>query len=123
MSGAVGKDGIKLLPKHPLVWIFLGYYLFFFFGCSRRPVLSHKVPPGKNVYHAASPADLSPYIRTVLKISQENTENRQALKKFHEQRPTLEELLRHIAESPEDIESRRTFSCSLFERRTLLQCF
>ena len=110
MSAAVGKDGIKLLPKHPLVWILLGYYLFFFFGCSRRPVLSHEVPPGKNVYHAASPADLSPYIRTVLKISQENTENRQALKKFHEQRPTLEELLRHIAESPEDIESRRTLA-------------
>jgi len=62
------------------------------------------------VYHAASPADLSPYIRTVLKISQEDTENRQALKKLHEQRPTLEELLRHIAESPEDIESRRTLA-------------
>ncbi len=43
MSVAVGKDGIKLLPKHPLVWILLGYYLFFSFGCSRRPVLSHCV--------------------------------------------------------------------------------
>ena len=110
MSATVGKDGIRLLPKHPLVWILLGYYLFFSFGCSRHPVLSQKVPPGKNVYHAASPADLSPYIRTVLKISQEDTENRQTLKKLHEQRPTLEELLRHIAESPEDIESRRTLA-------------
>ncbi|TDI17789.1 MAG: tetratricopeptide repeat protein [Acidobacteria bacterium] len=110
MSAAVGKNGIRLLPKLPLVWILLGYYLLFFFGCSRRPVLSHKVPPGKNVYHEASPADLSPYIRTVLKISQEDTENRQALKELHEQRPALKELLRHIAESPDGIESRRTLA-------------
>jgi len=110
MSAAVGKNGIRLLPKLPLVWILLGYYLLFFFGCSRRPVLSHKVPPGKNVYHEASPADLSPYIRTVLQISQEDTENRQALKELHEQRPALKELLRHIAESPDGIESRRTLA-------------
>jgi len=62
------------------------------------------------VYDSASPADLSPYIRTVFKISQEDTENRQALKKLHEQRPLLEELLRRMAESPEDIESRRTLA-------------
>jgi Flp pilus assembly protein TadD len=109
-AAAVGKDGIQLLPKLPLVWILLGIHLFFSFGCSRRPVLSHKVPPGKNVYHAASPADLAPYIRTVLKISQEDTENRQTLKKLHARRPILEELLRHIAESPEDVESRRTLA-------------
>jgi len=109
-AAAVGKGRIRLLMKLPLVWILLGIYLFFFFGCSRRPVLSHKVPQGKKVYDSASPADLSPYIRNVLKISQEDTENRQALKKLHEQRPLLEELLRRIAESPEDIESRRTLA-------------
>ena len=109
-AAAVGKDGIQLLPKLPLVWILLGIHLFVSFGCSRRPVLSHKVPPGKNVYHAASPADLAPSIRTVLKISQEDTENRQTLKKLHARRPILEELLRHIAESPEDVESRRTLA-------------
>ncbi len=110
MSAAVGKGGLKLLPKHPSVWILLGVYLLFSFGCSRRPVLSHKVSSGKKVYHSASPADLSQYIRTVFKISQEDTETRQALKKLHEQRPTLEELLQHLAENPEDIESRRTLA-------------
>ncbi len=110
MNAAVGKDGIRLLPKLPLVWILLGICLFFFFGCSHHPVLSHEVGPGRKVYSSASPADLSEYIRTVLKISQEDTQNAQALKKLHEQRPPLEELLKHIAESPEDVGSRRTLA-------------
>ena len=110
MEATVGKYGIKLLPKHPLVWVLLGYYLFFFFGCSYHPVLSHEVGPGKRVYSSASPADLSEDIRTVLKISQEDPQSREALKKLHERRPELEGLVERIAENPEDIESRRTLA-------------
>ena len=110
MEAAVCKHGIKLLPKHPLVWVLLGYYLFFFFGCSHHPVLSHEVGPGKKVYFSASPADLSEDIRTVLKISQEDPQSSEALKKLHERRPELEGLVERIAENPEDIESRRTLA-------------
>ncbi len=85
-------------------------YPFIAFGCSKHPVLFQKDPPGKKVYRQASPSELSDYIRIVFKISRENTQSAKALNELHQRRPTLEELSRHIADNPEDVESRQSLA-------------
>ena len=123
MEAVVGKERVKLLSRFLLIWILLGNILVVFFGCSRHPVLTHEVGPGRKVYSSASPADLSEYIRTVLKISQEDTQSREALKKLHERRPELEELVERIAANPEDIESRRTLAADYFKEGLYYSAF
>jgi len=90
---AVGKERVKLLSRFLLIWILLGNYSVFFFGCALHPVLLQEVGPGRKVYSSASPADLSGSIRSVSKVSQEDSHIKEALKKLHERRPELEELI------------------------------
>ena len=110
LSTALGKDKINLRLRFPLIWILVCIFPFIAFGCSKHPVLFQKDGPGKKVYRQASPSELSDYIRTVFKISTGNTQSAKALNELHQRRPTLEELSRHIADNPEDVESRRSLA-------------
>ena len=118
LSTALGKDRINLRLRYPLIWILVCSYPFIAFGCSKHTVLSHQDGPGKKVYRQASPSELSDYIRTVFKISTGNTQSAKALNELHQRRPTLEELSRHIADNPEDLESRRSLAAHAARSRT-----
>ncbi|HXG92292.1 MAG TPA: tetratricopeptide repeat protein [Blastocatellia bacterium] len=87
-------------------------------GCSRHKSVS--VNPdarqAKRVYKSSSPAALSEYIRTVLKISQENTASAEAvLTRLHERRPELAELARRASEDARDLASRKSLAAVYME--------
>lgn len=123
LSTALGKDRINSLLRFPLIWILVCCYPFLAFGCSKHPVLFQKDGPGKKVYREASPSELSDYIRTVFKISTGNTQSAKALNELHQRRPTLEELSRHIADNPEDLESRRSLAAHYLRERLYHNAF
>jgi tetratricopeptide (TPR) repeat protein len=73
---------------------------------------------------ATSAAELSQYIRAVLKISQENTAGaEEALKKLNERRPDLEELSSRAASQPGDLETQKTLARSYLQEKMYLNAF
>jgi Flp pilus assembly protein TadD len=89
-----------------------------FSSCARHrsvTVVARK-PADKQVYNAGTPQDLSEYIRSVLKISQENTEAADtALRALFQRRPELADLKRHVDATPDDVVARKLLAAAYLD--------
>ena len=96
-----------------------------FSGCLRqRRVIVQGADSGKKFYRSTSPVELSRYIRTVLRISQQNTRSEnEALKRLHEQRPELADLAQRAAENPDDRFSRQSLTAAYLEEGLYWKAF
>jgi tetratricopeptide (TPR) repeat protein len=95
-------------------------------GCSKRKAVSvvPKSSIGTTPYQSGNPSDLSEYIRTVLKISQENTAaTQEALKQLYERRPEIAALAQVIARKANDIESRHLLAAAYLQEKLYLPAF
>lgn len=83
-------------------------------ACSgRKSVVTSPKARAASASESSSPTALSEYIRTVLKISQENTAaTEEALKRLHERRPDLAALVGQINENPDDLSARRLLAAA-----------
>ena len=85
-------------------------------ACLRRRALVQNPHQAKKANRSTSPATLSEFIRSVLKISQENTQAAdEAAKRLLDQKPELADLSRRVAEDAKDLDARRALAAAYME--------
>ena len=96
--------------------------LLSFPGCMRHRSVRVAQTGGStnNSSNSDSPAGLSNFIQSVLKISQENTASaEESLKQLHKKRPDLAEMSQRAAANGNDIDSRRLLAEAYFDEGLL----
>ncbi|MEW6130953.1 MAG: tetratricopeptide repeat protein [Acidobacteriota bacterium] len=87
-------------------------------GCKKRKsvAITPRAPAATTPYQSADPADLSEYIRTVLKISQENTvASEEKLAELLKAKPQLVALIQVAGANARDIQSRTLLAEAYFK--------
>ena len=94
-------------------------------GCAKRKsVATAPKQASTNPYQAGNTPNLSEYIRTVLKITQENTAaTQEALKLLHEKRPDVAALAKLIEKSAKDTESRHLLAAVYMQEKLYSPAF
>ena len=107
-------------------FILILIYILFFTppSCVQRRVVTRNAGPGERAYRSTSASRLSEHIRSVIKVSSQNTSAAQKRRKgFLDQHPKLANLDRSLSQDPDDLDSHRLLARAYMKEKLYLPAF